>query len=159
MGFLPPGGTGYLSFLISPTAGLATGTQITDQASIVFDKLAPLATAPWTNTIGTLVPPSEVAATASGLAYSRVSQTFNGTVTLTNMGTSPVNGPFQILFASLTAGVTLANGTGNLSGVAYVTVPTVTSLAAAQSVTVAVQFKNPLFGKINFTPQIYSGSI
>ena len=75
------------------------------------------------------------------------------------MGTSPVSGPFQILFASLTAGVTLANGTGNLSGVAYVTVPTVTSLAAAQSVTVAVQFKNPSFGTIHFTLQVYSGSI
>jgi hypothetical protein len=107
----------------------------------------------------TLVPPSDVATTASGLAYSRVSQTFNGTVTLTNIGTSPISGPFQILLTSLTGGVTLANGTGNLSGVPYVTVSAVTSLAAGQSVTVAVQFKNPSFGTINFTPQIYSGSI
>ena len=35
-----------------------------------------------------IVPPSQVSTTASGLAYSRVTQTFNGAVTITNLSGS-----------------------------------------------------------------------
>ena len=63
-----------------------------------------------------VVPPSEVATTASGLAYSRVSQTFNGTVTLTNISSGVINGPLQILFTGMPASVTLVNATGSLVG-------------------------------------------
>jgi hypothetical protein len=107
----------------------------------------------------TPIPSTQVATTASGLAYSRVSGTFNGTVTLTNIGSTTVNGPLQIIFTSMTAGVTLANATGNLSGTPYFTVPAVVGLAPGQSVTVNVQFRNPSNAVINFTPQLYSGSI
>jgi hypothetical protein len=54
------------------------------------------------------VPSSQATTTASGLAYSRVSQTFNGTVTIKNISGSAIAGPLQILFAGLTAKVTLA---------------------------------------------------
>jgi len=64
----------------------------------------------------------------------------------------------QILFTGITAGATLANATGNLSGTPYLTVP-VAGLAPGQSVTVNVQFKNPSNATINFTPAIYSGTI
>jgi hypothetical protein len=106
-----------------------------------------------------VVPPSQVAATASGLAYSRVSRTFNGTVTIRNISSSAISGPLQILLMGLTAGVTLVNATGDLSGTPYLTLPTAASLASGQSVTVSVQFKNPSYATINFTPVIYSGSI
>jgi hypothetical protein len=106
---------------------------------------------------GTLVLPSQVATTASGLAYSRVSQTFNGTVTLKNISSSAITGPLQILFTGMPATVTLVNATGKLSGTPYLTVPTA-SLAPGQSVTVGVQFKNPSNATINLTPAIYSGS-
>ena len=48
-GFLPPEngtgqGEGYVSFVISPNAGLATGTQIRNVANIVFDGQTPIAT-------------------------------------------------------------------------------------------------------------------
>ncbi len=48
-GFLPPEdgtgrGEGYVSFVISPNAGLATGTQIRNVANIVFDGNTPIAT-------------------------------------------------------------------------------------------------------------------
>ncbi len=48
-GFLPPEdgtgrGSGYVSFLIDPDSGLATGSQFTNVANIVFDGNAPLAT-------------------------------------------------------------------------------------------------------------------
>jgi hypothetical protein len=106
-----------------------------------------------------VVPSGEIATTASGLAYSRVSQTFNGTVTIKNIGSAAVGGPLQILFTGMPVDVTLVNATGNLSGTPYLTVPVVASLAPGQSVTVSVQFKNPANATINLTPVIYSGSI
>jgi hypothetical protein len=106
-----------------------------------------------------VVPSSQVATTASGLAYSRVTQTFNGTVTVRNISGSAISGPLQILFTAMTSGVTLTNATSNLSGTPYLTVPAPASLAPGQSVTVSVQFKNPSNATINFTPVIYSGSI
>jgi uncharacterized repeat protein (TIGR03803 family) len=87
-----------------------------------------------------------------------VSHTFNGTVTITNISSSPISGPFQILFMELTTGVALANATAAFFGLPYRTVPAVASLAAGQAATVSVQFGNPSFGAINFTPVIYSGS-
>jgi hypothetical protein len=105
------------------------------------------------------VSPSQFATTASGLAYSRVTQSFNGTVTLKNISDSAISGPLQIFFTGLTDGVTLANATGDLSGTPYVTVPAASGLAPGQSITVNVQFKNPSNATINFTPAIYSGSI
>ena len=79
-----------------------------------------------------VVLPSQVATTTSGLAYSRVSQTFNGTVTLTNISGSAISGPLQILFMGMPINVTLVNATANLSGTPYLTVPAVISLAAGQ---------------------------
>ena len=106
-----------------------------------------------------VVLPSQIATTASGLAYSRVSQTFNGTVTLRNIGSSPISGPLQILFTAMPTGVTLVNATNNLSGTPYLTVPAIASLAPGQAATVSVQFKNPSDAVINAVPVIYSGSL
>jgi hypothetical protein len=106
-----------------------------------------------------IVPPSQVSTTASGLAYSRVTQTFNGTVAIQNIGSAAINGPLEIVFTSLTPGVTVADASGIFAGSPYITVPVSGSLAPGQSATVSVQFKNPANAAINFTPVIYSGSI
>ena len=106
----------------------------------------------------TLLTGSEVSTTASGLAYSRVSQTFNGTVTITNISSGTLTGPFQVVINSLTAGVTLANAAGNFGGWSYVAIPSITRLAPGQSATVAVQFKNPSNSTIQFIPLTYVGS-
>jgi hypothetical protein len=106
---------------------------------------------------GVLVPPSQLMTTASGLAYSRVSQTFNGTLTLKNISSSAISGPLQVLFTGMPSTVTLVNATGKLSGTSYLTVPTA-SLAPGQSVTVSVQFTDPSNATINLIPAIYSGS-
>ena len=59
-GFLPPGTEGSIFFTVKPKQGLTTGTQITNQASVVFDQLAPISTLPWTNTIDATPPTSHV---------------------------------------------------------------------------------------------------
>jgi 6-phosphogluconolactonase (cycloisomerase 2 family) len=105
------------------------------------------------------VPSAEISVTASGLAYSRVSQTFNGTVTIQNIGSTIIYGPFEVVFTALTGSVTIANATGTYNGSSYLTVPNVGSLAPGQSAAISVQFSNPSNGTINFTPVIYSGSI
>ncbi len=56
-GFLPPNdasgrGEGHLTFTVYPRAGLADGTEITNQASIVFDTNDPITTNQVANTIG-----------------------------------------------------------------------------------------------------------
>jgi hypothetical protein len=104
-----------------------------------------------------LLPPSKVAPTVSSLTYSHVSRTFNGTVTITNISGNTISGPFRILLKRLTAGVALANATGVSSGSPYLTVPDIASLASGQSATVSVQFHDPSFGPINFTPAVYAG--
>jgi hypothetical protein len=106
----------------------------------------------------TLVPPSEVTTTASGLAYSRVTQTFSGTVTVMNIGSSAIIGPLQIVINGLPVTVTTMNATGKFAGTPYLTVPT-TGLAPGQSVTASVQFSNPSNAAIELTPSIYSGSV
>jgi len=102
---------------------------------------------------------SQVSVTASGLAYNRVSRTFNGSVTLKNISGSKLTGPFQILFTAMPANVALVSATGNFSGAPYLTVPSVTSLAPGQSVTVSVKFSNPSNTTINFKPVVYPGSL
>jgi len=94
---------------------------------------------------------------ASGLAYSRVNQTFSGTVKVENSSLNTVSGPIQLLLTSLPAGVTLANSTGTFDESPFITVP-VTSLAPGETTAVNVIFRNPSNARINFTPKIYSGS-
>jgi hypothetical protein len=65
-GFLPPddaagNGEGYVSFQVNAEPGLATGTQIKAQASIVFDTNAAISTNTWVNTIDAGAPTATVA--------------------------------------------------------------------------------------------------
>jgi hypothetical protein len=106
----------------------------------------------------TLLGAGQASVVASGLAFSRVTQTFNGTLTLINTGSASIAGPFQIVLDSLTTGVTLANATSTFGGWSYITVPSTASLAPGASASVTVQFSNPGNVVINFSPVPYSGS-
>jgi hypothetical protein len=107
-----------------------------------------------------VVPAAQVSVTASGLAYSRVTGTFNGTITLTNIGGTAITTPtsFQLALNSLPAGVELVNAAGAFNQCPYVTVPLLASLMPNQSATVAVQFRNSSNAAITFTPELYAGS-
>ena len=70
VGFLPPdtdppNGEGYINYTIQPKPGLATGTALIAQASVVFDTNAPIATPQITNTIDATPPTSTVTALPS----------------------------------------------------------------------------------------------
>jgi hypothetical protein len=113
-------------------------------------------------TAGAAVPLSgdQLTTTASGLVFSRATRTFNGTVTITNTTTTnlTLNGPFHIVFTSLTSGVTLVGASGSFNGSPFLTVPGLSTLAPGQSTTVNVQFNDPAMARISFTPVTYSGS-
>jgi hypothetical protein len=67
VGFLPPNtsppdGEGSVFFTVMPKAGLGTGTEIRNKATIVFDQNAPIDTQEWLNTLDNSKPSSSVAA-------------------------------------------------------------------------------------------------
>jgi len=67
VGFLPPDvsppqGDGSVLFTIKPKQAAITGTQIQNQATVVFDTNAPIATDTWFNTVDNTAPTSAVAA-------------------------------------------------------------------------------------------------
>src|SRR5262249_18554718 len=64
-GFLPPDNTagrgeGFVTYTVRPKSNLATGTTISQQASVVFDTNAPLATNTFTNTIDGIPPTASI---------------------------------------------------------------------------------------------------
>lgn len=66
LGFLPPNdadhnGEGFVSYVIKPKAGLATGSEIANKATIFFDTNEPIDTNSVMNTIDGLAPTSSVA--------------------------------------------------------------------------------------------------
>jgi len=61
----PVDSDGYVQYTVQPNAGLTTGTTINQQASIVFDINAPLATNTAANTIDASAPTSSVTAPAN----------------------------------------------------------------------------------------------
>jgi uncharacterized protein (TIGR03437 family) len=70
LGFLPPNvnspeGQGSVLFTVKPKPNLASGTQISNQASIVFDVNAAINTPQWLNTIDNAKPASQVLALPS----------------------------------------------------------------------------------------------
>ncbi|HUA61526.1 MAG TPA: hypothetical protein VML19_22385, partial [Verrucomicrobiae bacterium] len=67
VGFLPPDANGVegqaaVVYSVMPQPGLTTGTQITNQATVVFDANAPINTPVWLNTIDADPPVSSVSA-------------------------------------------------------------------------------------------------
>jgi hypothetical protein len=107
----------------------------------------------------TLIPSSEISITTSGLAYSRVSQSYSGTVTVKNVSPSAIVVPLQIAFSALPSGVILVNATDAYNGNPVITAPATASLGPSQSVSFTVQFRNPTNTQITFTPAAYSGSL
>lgn len=124
-------------------------------ASLAFEDTGELFTGSGTVSCNT---PSPVKVTSSGLSYSRVSQTFNATITVTNTSNSAINYPLDEFFFGLNPPVTLANATGISSGTPYIKTPGPGSLAPGASITIPVRFKDPSNAPINPTIVVVPGS-
>jgi len=58
VGFLPPGAGAAVAFGVTPVSGIATGSQVREQATVVFDANPPTSTQVWANTIDNSAPVS-----------------------------------------------------------------------------------------------------
>jgi len=79
LGFLPPGEQGSVTFTGQPLQTLRTGTQVRDQATVVFDVNPPISTPIWLNTIDNAPPTSSVSALAPEQATSCFDVQWSGT--------------------------------------------------------------------------------
>ncbi|MGO9456199.1 MAG: beta strand repeat-containing protein, partial [Acidimicrobiales bacterium] len=82
-GFLLPDttagkGEGYVSFSATMLPGLTTGTTVATQATITFDRNAPLSTSMWKNTIDANVPTAHVAALPATTAAGTLPVSWSG---------------------------------------------------------------------------------
>jgi hypothetical protein len=83
----PPAGEGVVAFRVTPKAGLATGTAVANQASIVFDLNAAIDTPAWSNAVDDTKPTSGV----SPLAATRSSPTFDVSWSGADVGSGVAN--------------------------------------------------------------------
>jgi hypothetical protein len=98
----------------------------------------------------------QVTFAVSGLTLNRATLLYEAKVTVTNNG-SAIEGQVLLLLSNLTAGVTLANGTGTTGGAPYLVIPG-GGLGAGQSREVGLVFRNPANGPVSYTPRLFSGS-
>jgi sugar lactone lactonase YvrE len=143
-----PATNAHLQFPYSLALGPGGTVYVSDSGNFRVRVLTPVSPTLITN----------VAVTSSGLVFSRVTQTFTATFTVTNTGTQAIAGPIQLVLTNLPAGVTVANATGTTNGNPFLTIPGVASLAPAGSASVSVHFQNPSNQRITTTALVYSGS-
>ena len=157
VGFLPPDadgveGQGSVLFAVMPLSGLATGTQISNQANVVFDANAPILTPTWLNTIDVTPPTSGVGAlpvteTVTTFPVSWAGSDVGSGIASYSIWVSDNSGPFAELIGQTTAAMANFAGTaghtygfysiatdsaGNVQ--AGKTVPDATTTVSAQAV-------------------------
>lgn len=101
---------------------------------------------------------SQVSITGSGLAYSRISKQYSGTITITNVSGSELKAPLQLVLNSLSAGAALANATGVSANGPYLTALTSDTLAPGASVTVTIRVTASQTASPTYLPMVYSGT-
>ena len=114
-GVLPPNttnnvGAAYVTYSIKPLVGVATGTIVTNQASIVFDINDPIPTDTTTNTVDALSPTSKVAALSPVINSNNFMVSWSGMddpggsgVASFNIFYSDNGGPYQVWLAKTTS--------------------------------------------------------
>jgi hypothetical protein len=94
---------------------------------------------------------------STGLIYSRVTQSYHGTITVTNTGTQAFPGPLELTFQNLPSGVSLNAPSGTFQGAPWLNLPG--GLAPGQSVSLTLQFLDPANTPVTFTNKLYSGTL
>lgn len=113
LGCLPPNvaspeGEGSVLFTVKPKPGLATNTEIRNQARIVFDVNPPIDTPEWLNTIDNSKPQSQVTAVNPQLCSQELQVQWSGTDTGSGLQSYDVlvsedGGPFTVWLNDTTA--------------------------------------------------------
>lgn len=113
-GFLPVNnanhdGEGFFTYNVQPKTGLATGTVITNQASIVFDQNGVIPTPTTSHTLDTDAPTSAITTAPSTLAKSAIDLTFQSNDVGSGVGSFEVfvsdnGGAFQPAFSAAIGG-------------------------------------------------------
>jgi hypothetical protein len=102
---------------------------------------------------------ASVQSSTSAFVLNRATQTYNGSITITNTSSSGLARPLTIVLTGLSPGVMAIGATGALPGQGpYYLAPGTGNLAPGTSATVPVQFSNPTNVKIVFVVKTYSGS-
>ena len=112
-GFLPPNdaggrGEGFVSYAIRPRSDATTGTRLDNDASIVFDVNAPIATPPIFNTLDAEAPTSQVSALPEAFGTADFTIEWSGDdadgsdVASYDIYVSENGGPLQMLLAGTT---------------------------------------------------------
>ena len=97
--------------------------------------------------------PLPVSVTTSGLLFNRHTQTFSGTLTVTNNRPSTISGPLTVVLTGLNSSITLVGGT-TVNGTPALVIPGTATLASGQSVSVPLQFQDPTVAAVAFTPAV-----
>jgi len=143
-----PATSANLQFPYSLTLGPGGTIYVSDSGNFRVRVLTPVAPTLITN----------VAVIASGLVFSRVTQTYNGTFTIINTGAQTIAGPIQLVLNNLPLGVTVVNANGLTNGSPFLTIPNVANLGPGKSASVAVRFHDPLNLAISAHALVYSGN-
>jgi outer membrane protein assembly factor BamB len=100
---------------------------------------------------------SQVKVTNTAFVLNRASRLITTLMTITNTGSTTINGPIQTVVGNLPAGVTLANAAGTHNGSPYITVAS-GPLAPGASAAIQLQFNDPTYIVFSLTALTYSGS-
>lgn len=119
-GFLPPNqsppeGDGGVFYFVSPKAGLATGSEIRNKATIIFDTNEPIDTPEWLNTIDNSTPSSQVAPLAATQTAANFAVSWSGSDTGSGIQDYSVfvatdGGPYTLWMTDTTATSGTFNG-------------------------------------------------
>lgn len=104
-----------------------------------------------------------ISAQCSGLRLNRTTNTFDATVTLVNLNSKPIKGPFYLGISGITnSNVSLANSAGMiLEHIPYILLSTPTQLPVGEPVVAGVlKFNNPSKGAFEFNTGVWdAGSL
>ncbi len=100
---------------------------------------------------------SSVQVSRSGLVLNRLTNRFNGTISIKNTSATAIAGPVQLLLQGLPAGVTLTNAAGLSGGMPYLT--SASPIAPGATLTLPVSFANPARVLLNYTTRAFSGTL
>ncbi len=155
------------------TMGVATGSLSVSTNFTVPPGLAPgnyqlqvvangIASDPTAFTIPATDVSSQITFTRGDFRYRPGTNTFAQIVTLTNSGSTTINGPINLALDFLSRNGRLANSSGKTSatsprGNPYITVQS-TSLAAGASISVLLSFSDLNYGRITYAARILSGN-